>query len=164
MTRATSVQNGISSSMSPRLPPPAPAMAGRRAAVGPGEPKSPPPTRRRRAAPAAAAAVQHGQRRVEALQHDLGRVAFSRRPCPAICGSAARPRCKPSGPSSDTARRPWQRLSLKITTRCHSVFSLRSPVALSRQLSEVAIAQIDDRPPVLGARGFPGPPRDCRPE
>src|SRR5436853_3108755 len=28
--------------------------------------------------------------------------------------------------------------SLKITTRCHSVFSLRSPVALSRQLSEVA--------------------------
>src|SRR3974390_315945 len=30
------------------------------------------------------------------------------------------------------------RPSLKITTRCHSVFSLRSPVALSRQLSEVA--------------------------
>src|SRR3954451_10736049 len=28
--------------------------------------------------------------------------------------------------------------SLKMTTRCHSVFSLRSPVALSRQLSEVA--------------------------
>src|ERR1700704_5851407 len=28
--------------------------------------------------------------------------------------------------------------SLKITTRCHSVFSLRSPVALSRQLSDVA--------------------------
>src|SRR5450631_3912673 len=28
--------------------------------------------------------------------------------------------------------------SLKITTRCHSVFSLCSPVALSRQVSEVA--------------------------
>src|SRR6185295_6116572 len=28
--------------------------------------------------------------------------------------------------------------SLKTTTRCHSVFSLRSPEALSRQLSEVA--------------------------
>src|SRR2546423_6097516 len=31
-----------------------------------------------------------------------------------------------------------QRPSLKITPRCHSVFSLRSPVALSRQLSDVA--------------------------
>jgi hypothetical protein len=30
-------------------------------------------------------------------------------------------------------------LSLKITTECHSVFSLRSPDALSRQVSEVAI-------------------------
>src|SRR5882757_908509 len=29
--------------------------------------------------------------------------------------------------------------SLKITTRCHSVFSLRSPVPLSRQVSEVAM-------------------------
>src|SRR6201996_4050135 len=29
--------------------------------------------------------------------------------------------------------------SLKITTRCHSVFSLRSPEFLSRQVSEVAI-------------------------
>src|SRR5436309_9147054 len=32
--------------------------------------------------------------------------------------------------------------SLKITTRCHSVFSLRSPVALSRQLSEVATLRL----------------------
>src|SRR5947199_316427 len=31
-----------------------------------------------------------------------------------------------------------QRPSLKITTRCHSVFSLRSRVALSRQLSDFA--------------------------
>src|SRR5580698_7929421 len=30
------------------------------------------------------------------------------------------------------------RFSLKITTRCHSVRSLRSPLALSRQLSDVA--------------------------
>src|SRR5476649_253915 len=30
------------------------------------------------------------------------------------------------------------RPSLNTTTRCHSVFSLRSPVVLSRQLSEVA--------------------------
>src|SRR5262245_19391258 len=32
--------------------------------------------------------------------------------------------------------------SLKITTRCHSVFSLRSPVFLSRQLSEVATLRL----------------------
>src|SRR3954447_10669800 len=35
-----------------------------------------------------------------------------------------------------------QRPSLKITTRCHSVFSLHSPVALSRQLSEVATLRL----------------------
>src|SRR6201996_4443372 len=34
------------------------------------------------------------------------------------------------------------RPSLKITTRCHSVFSLRSPVALSRQVSDVAIRRL----------------------
>src|SRR5438270_2727100 len=32
--------------------------------------------------------------------------------------------------------------SLKMTTRCHSVFSLRSPVALSRQLSDVATLKL----------------------
>src|SRR6185312_3236841 len=32
--------------------------------------------------------------------------------------------------------------SLKITTRCHSVFSLRSPVALSRQVSDVATLKL----------------------
>src|SRR5262249_28845109 len=32
--------------------------------------------------------------------------------------------------------------SLKITTRCHSVFSRRSPVALSRQVSEVATLKL----------------------
>src|SRR6202000_2111245 len=32
--------------------------------------------------------------------------------------------------------------SLKTTTRCHSVFSLRSPVALSRQVSDVAIRRL----------------------
>src|SRR5512138_2965966 len=35
-----------------------------------------------------------------------------------------------------------QRPSLKITTRCHSVFSLRSPVFLSRQVSEVATLRL----------------------
>src|ERR1700712_5749956 len=32
--------------------------------------------------------------------------------------------------------------SEKITTRCHSVFSLRSPVALSRQVSDVAMLKL----------------------
>src|SRR5438876_8912235 len=32
--------------------------------------------------------------------------------------------------------------SLKITTRCHSVFSLRSPLFLSRQVSEVATLRL----------------------
>src|SRR5580704_15153393 len=32
--------------------------------------------------------------------------------------------------------------SEKITTRCHSVFSLRSPVALSRQVSDVATLRL----------------------
>src|SRR5213595_2034478 len=35
-----------------------------------------------------------------------------------------------------------QRPSLKITTRCHSVFSLRSPVPLSRQVSEVSMLRL----------------------
>src|SRR6201992_1920093 len=39
---------------------------------------------------------------------------------------------------SATLHRP----SLKITTRCHSVFSLRSPVALSRQFSDVAMDRL----------------------
>src|SRR5690349_7342870 len=34
------------------------------------------------------------------------------------------------------------RPSLNTTTRCHSVFSLRSPDALSRQFSEVAIERL----------------------
>src|SRR5437588_10580185 len=39
---------------------------------------------------------------------------------------------------STTRHRP----SLKMTTECHSVFSLRSPVVLSRQLSDVAMRRL----------------------
>src|SRR6476469_4892424 len=35
-----------------------------------------------------------------------------------------------------------QRPSLKMTTECHSVFSLRSPVVVSRQLSDVAMRRL----------------------
>src|SRR5690349_2074082 len=39
--------------------------------------------------------------------------------------------------------------SLKITTRCHSVFSLRSPDCLSRQLSDVATERFTTGSPML---------------
>lgn len=45
--------------------------------------------------------------------------------------------------TSHTVTRP----SLKTTTRCHSVFSFRSPLALSFQLSAVAIERLQTRPP-----------------
>src|SRR5271169_5351405 len=44
------------------------------------------------------------------------------------------------------------RLSLKITTRCHSVRSLRSPELRSRQLSEVARLRLAIRVPSLVER------------
>ena len=67
-----SCQNGISSSMSSRLPP-APAIAGLRSR----DARSARPSRSRHCRPllAASGAIEHRQRRVEALQHDLGRVA-----------------------------------------------------------------------------------------
>jgi hypothetical protein len=69
------------------------------------------------------------------------------RPDRSICGSAARPRDEPSSPffrhfSAISASR-----SLKITTRCHFVRSLRSPDTPSRQLSEVATARLAMRLP-----------------
>ena len=41
---------------------------------------------------------------------------------------------------------------MKTTTLCHSVRSLRSPVALSRQLSEVATEKLTTRSPELSGR------------
>ena len=122
---------------------PAAATARRGALDGPPEPKSPPLiVGAETAAAAAAAAIEHGQRRVEALQHHLGRVFLDAALVGPFAGLQLRPRCKPWRPSSDTARRPCRAPSLKITTRCHSVFSLRSPVALSRQFSEVATLRL----------------------
>ena len=86
--------------------------------------------------------VEHGELGVEALQHDLGRVALLLPAGPPICASGASPRDRPWSPSSNIARRSSPRFSLKITTRCHSVFSRRSPVALSRQLSLVATRRL----------------------
>src|SRR5436190_8338146 len=49
--------------------------------------------------------------------------------------------------------------SLKITTRCHSVRSLRSPVARSRQVSEVAIRRFATRSPEVRLRISGSAPR-----
>src|SRR5918994_3750759 len=51
------------------------------------------------------------------------------------------------------------RLSLKITTLCHSVFSLRSPEFLSRQLSEVATRMLTTGSPEFSRRISGSAPR-----
>src|ERR687897_315700 len=51
------------------------------------------------------------------------------------------------------------RFSLKITTECHSVFSLRSPVPLSFQLSEVAIRRFTTGSPEFRRRTSGSRPR-----
>src|SRR4051812_43351157 len=53
----------------------------------------------------------------------------------------------------------FTRFSLKITTRCHSVFSLRSPLFLSRQLSEVASDRLQTRLPSCRERTSGSRPR-----
>ncbi len=42
--------------------------------------------------------------------------------------------------------------SLNMTTRCHSVFSRRSPVLRSFQLSDVATDKVETRPPIAIVR------------
>src|SRR3990170_6096498 len=49
-----------------------------------------------------------------------------------------------------SATRP--KFSLKITTECHSVFSLRSPVPLSFQVSDVAIRRFTTGSPLPSRR------------
>src|SRR5580658_9147138 len=50
-------------------------------------------------------------------------------------------------------------LSLKTTTRCHSVFSFRSPLALSRQDSEVATDRFTTGSPLVMRRTSGSLPR-----
>ena len=78
---------------------------------------------------------------------------------PATCASAAGPRCTPSSPSSDTAPPHAPRFSLKITTECHSVFSLRSPVPLSFQVSDVAMRRFTTGSPFDSRRTSGSRPR-----
>jgi len=114
----------------------------------------------RRTAARTAERSEQGQFAAEALQHHLGRVAvLPGLILPFACLQRA----------FDVTFEPFfrycsailHRFSLKITTRCHSVFSLRSPVDLSRHESEVAMRKIGDRPAVLSPANFRIAPR-CR--
>src|SRR6266508_2162419 len=88
-------------------------------------------------AAALAGPVEHGELGVEVLQHHFGRVL--------VLAGLVLPFAGLQLALEIDLRALLQILlgdpaspSLKITTRCHSVLSRRSPVALSRQLSEVA--------------------------
>ena len=149
--RLSQRQNGISSSMSLCLPP-APATAGLRSrgvAVGPAERESP------------SAPLRHRRDRASSVP--------SRSP-------AARPRSRGtrSWPSlSCHLPRPQRAFEVNLRaflehagdlgealaeTRRHLVSSRRSPVALSRQLSEVADPEAHDRGDCPGSGAHPVPP------
>ena len=76
-----------------------------------------------------------------------------------ICASAAVPRHRPSSPCVRYCSATLARFSLKITTLCHSVRSLRSPLALSRQLSVVARRRLTTGSPELSRRTSGSRPR-----
>ena len=84
---------------------------------------------------------------------------FRRRTGPAICGFPAGPRCKRWSPLRRYCSAILPKASFKIDTRCHSVRSLRSPLALSRQVSEVAIFRFTTLPPLPNVRTSGSRPR-----
>src|SRR5882724_9042918 len=130
-------------SLLPR-PPPAPAATARRGAelTGPPEPKSPPESSGPKLPPppplrpSSIVSVELNPcstTSVEYFSTPLWSVHLR------VCNA---PSIYTLAPFFKYCSATLQRPSLKITTRCHSVFSLRSPVALSRQLSEVATLRL----------------------
>ena len=88
-----------------------------------------------------AGAIEQRKLTAEALQHHFGRIA--------VLAGLILPFARLQLPLDENldpflryCSATLQRFSLKVTTQCHSVFSLRSPVALSRQLSEVAMRRL----------------------
>jgi len=77
-------------------------------------------------------------------------------------GLASCPRCT-LAPLLQILLGDLQSPSLKITTRCHSVFSLRSPVPCRARFSEVATLRLAIGRP-SGSAGSPDPCRDFRPK
>ena len=133
-----------------RQPPP-PAAA--RELAGPPEPKSPPASSEPKLPP-------------PPPPRPSSMVRFELKPCSttsveyfstpfwsSICGSAAALDVN-LGALLQILLGDLARPSLKITTRCHSVFSLRSPVRLVAPGLRRRDAQIGDRPPVLRAPDF----------
>ena len=143
-----------------------PAGSGRRS-IGEERPKSPPrliwpcSSSPYSDGAAAAAAVQDRQLAAETLQHHLGRVLLD-----PLWSCHLRVCSWPSMYTFEpffrycSATRP--RFSLKITTECHSVFSLRSPGALVLPGLGRGNAQVHHRLPVVSRRTS-GPAPDCPP-
>jgi len=134
-----SSQNGISSSMSLlRAPAPAATAPARRGAAW----DRPIQSRRRRnhptrkLPPPPLRPSQHGQVGIEPLQHPLRSSIFSTPLWSVHFRVCSAPRYKLGALLQILLGDLGQGPSLKITTRCHSVFSWRSPVALSRQFSD----------------------------
>src|SRR3954464_6996455 len=136
-------QNGISSSMS-LLRAPAPAATGRRGAdelAGPPEPKSPdssgpklpPPPPLRPSSMVSVELKPCSTTSVEYFSTPLWSVHLR------VCSAPSMYTLAPFFRYCSTILHSG---SEKITTRCHSVFSLRSPVPLSRQLSDVAMLRL----------------------
>ena len=66
---------------------------------------------------------------------------------PAICGSGAGPRDRPCCPCADSCSATLAKTLVEDHDRCHSVRSLRSPVFLSFQFSDVAMRRLTTSPP-----------------
>src|ERR1700761_260002 len=135
----------MSSSMSLLLRPPALAAATRRggALEGPLEPKSPPPSSPPKLPPPPPPLRPSSMVRVELKFCSTTSVEYFSAPCWSVHLRVCNwPSIYTLAPFFSYCSATLQSPSLKITTRCHSVFSLRSPVALSRQVSEVATLRL----------------------
>src|ERR1700704_5077445 len=132
----------MSSSMS-LLRAPAAATARRGALDGPLEPKSPPASPGQKLPPAPPPLRPSSMVSVELNPCSTTSVEYFSTPAWSVhlrvCSAPSRYTLAPFFRYCSTI---LQSGSEKITTRCHSVFSLRSPVALSRQLSEVATLRL----------------------
>src|SRR4051794_20621757 len=132
----------MSSSMSLLRPPP-PAATARRGAelTGPPEPKSPPSSEPK--LPPPPPPRPSSMVRVELKPCSTTSVEYFSTPLWSVhLRVCSAPSMYTLAPFFRYCSATLQSPSLKITTRCHSVFSLRSPLFLSRQVSEVALLRL----------------------
>src|ERR1700704_7067385 len=132
----------MSSSMS-LLRAPAAATARRGALDGPLEPKSPPASPGQKLPPAPPPLRPSSMVSVELNPCSTTSVEYFSTPAWSVhLRVCSAPSMYTLAPFFRYCSTILQSGSLKITTRCHSVFSLRSPVPLSRQVSEVAMLRL----------------------